>query len=416
MKRALIIICCYVLLLLSALLPTQQTAAPSKTLLLPLANSLINPIPGRAAQQEARALWVKRESLSKPGDVKDAVRRASANGFTDLVIQVRSRGDAYYQSSIEPRGEGLDGQPPDFDPLALAIEEAHRVGIRVHAWINIFLVSSMDKLPKSENHVIYKHPEWLTVPRALAVELYHTDPTSPDYLRKLAEYSRANRTDLEGLFLSPANPGVRENIYDIWMDVARKYDVDGMHFDYVRYPNPRYDYSRTSLERFRSEVEKSLNQKARDALRAQAASDPLAYVTAFPDRYAQFQCNQVSELVGQVYKGIKKFKPGLIISAAVFANDDAAIKWRFQDWKSWVKRGWLDVLCPMAYTTNPDIYRKQIQTVVKNSNGKPVWGGIGSFHLTAEGSLERIRMGRELGAQGFILFSYDSSVAISSLN
>ncbi|MBO0799449.1 MAG: hypothetical protein J2P31_11570, partial [Blastocatellia bacterium] len=95
---------------------------------------------------------------------------------------------------------------------------------------------------------------------------------------------------------------------------------------------------------------------------------------------------------------------------------DAAIKWRFQDWKSWVKRGWLDVLCPMAYTTNPEIFRKQIQTVVKNANGKPVWGGIGSFQLTAEGSLERIRMARELGAQGFILFSYDSSVAVSSLN
>jgi uncharacterized lipoprotein YddW (UPF0748 family) len=416
MKRALIIICCYGLLLLSALLPTQQTAAPSKTLLLPIANSVIKPGAAQGLQTEARALWVKRESLSKPGDVRDAVRRASENGFTDLVMQIRSRGDAYYSSNIEPRGEGLADQPADFDPLALAIEEAHRVGIRVHAWINIFLVSSMDRLPKSENHVIYKHPDWLCVPRALAAELYNTNPTSPDYLKKITEYSKANRSDLEGLFLSPANPGVKENIYDIWIDVASRYDVDGLHFDYVRYPNPRYDYSRTSLERFRNEVEKNLDGKTRDTMKAQAANDPLIYASTFPERYAQFQCNQVSEFVGRVYKGVKKIKPNLIISAAVFANDDAAVKWRFQDWKSWAKRGWLDVLCPMAYTTNPEIFRKQIQGVVKNSNGRPVWGGIGSFQLTAESSLDRIRVARSLGAQGFILFSYDSSVAISSLN
>src|SRR5919109_2992657 len=119
MKRALIIVCCYGLLLLSALLPTQQTAAPSKTLLLPPGNSSNKSATALGPQNEARALWVKRETLSKPEDVKDAVRRASINGFTDLVVQVRSRGDAYYRSSIEPRGEGLADQPPEFDPLAL---------------------------------------------------------------------------------------------------------------------------------------------------------------------------------------------------------------------------------------------------------------------------------------------------------
>jgi uncharacterized lipoprotein YddW (UPF0748 family) len=416
MKRALIIVCCYGLLLLSALLPTQQTAAPSKTLLFPLTNSSNKSATVLGPENEARALWVKRETLSKPEDVKDAVRRASINGFTDLVVQVRSRGDAYYRSSIEPRGEALADQPPDFDPLGLVIEEAHRVGIRVHAWINIFLVSSMDRLPKSGDHVIYKHPDWLSVPRALATELYNADPRSPSYLQRVTEYSRANRSDLEGLFLSPANPGVRENIYNIWIDVAQKYDVDGLHFDYVRYPNPRYDYSRTSLERFRADLEETLDSKVRDFLKIQAANDPLAYATAFPERYAQFQRNQVTELVSQVYKGVKKIKPHVIISAAVFANDDAAAKWRFQDWKVWLKKGWLDVVCPMAYTTNPEIFRKQIQGVVKNSHGKPVWGGIGAFNLTAEGSLERIKVTRELGTQGFILFSYDSSVAVSELN
>ena len=286
--------------------------------------------------------------MSSPDSVRELVRRAKENGFTDLIVQVRGRGDAYYESNIEPRAEALTRQPSDFDPLALTIEEAHREGIKVHAWINIYLVADLESLPTSRDHPIFRHPEWVMVPRGIATELYDVQPGSGAYLDRIIEFSRLNHNELEGLFVSPAHPGVKDNLLDIWMDIARRYEVDGLHFDYVRYPNPQYDYSRVSIDRFRQEIEKKLTPSERRALLAEFRRDPLLYVRKFPAAYGEFQRAQVTDLVSRIYSGVKSVKPNAIISAAVFANEEDAARSRFQDWKEWLRNGWLDVVCPMA--------------------------------------------------------------------
>src|SRR5262249_11549574 len=156
------------------------------------------------------------------------------------------------------------------------------------------------------------------------------------------------------------------------------------HFDYVRYPNPQFDYSRASINRFREDIEQSLSRRERDALASVFRKDPLIYVTKYSERYAQFQRRQVTELVERIYKGIKAAKPNIIISAAVFANDEDAARTRYQDWKAWLKQGWLDVICPMAYTPDTESFRKQIANAVNHSAGKKVWGGIGAYKQLAE--------------------------------
>ena len=258
MKRVIAIISFYVLALLCAMLPLQQTDAPGAGSSLPEtpATAPSSPTPKRETEApETRALWVVRTTMSSPDSVRELVRRAKENGFTDLIVQVRGRGDAYYESSIEPRAEALTRQPAGFDPLALTIEEAHREGIKVHAWINIYLVADLESLPTSRDHPIFRHPEWVMVPRGIATELYHVQPDRGAYLDRIIEFSRLNHNELEGLFVSPAHPGVKDNLYDIWMDIATRYEVNGLHFDYVRYPNPQYDYSRVAIDRFRQEIE-----------------------------------------------------------------------------------------------------------------------------------------------------------------
>jgi uncharacterized lipoprotein YddW (UPF0748 family) len=415
MKRAVTIICVYVLLLLVAKLPLQQIAAPSPKLPAPLAakSSLL---PKATPRPETRALWVVRTTMVSPESVRELVRRAKENGFTDLIVQVRGRGDAYYNSRIEPRAEDLANQPANFDPLAATIAEAHRFGIKVHAWINIYLVANIESLPRSKEHLIYKHPEWVMAPRGVAAELYEVKPDSPEYLNRIIEHTRGNRDELEGLFVSPAHPGVKENLFNIWMEIATRYEVDGLHFDYVRYPNPQYDYSRNSIDRFRVELERTLSDEERETLAGEFQNDPLVYATKFAPRYAQFQRNQVTELVERIYKGVKKVKPHAIISAAVFANEEDALRSRFQDWKEWLRMGCLDVVCPMAYTPDTETFRKLMLVAINNASGKKVWGGIGAYKQTAEGAIEKIQVARELGAQGFILFSYDSSIKVSDLN
>jgi uncharacterized lipoprotein YddW (UPF0748 family) len=419
MKRVIAIISFYVLALLCAMLPLQQTDAPGAGSSLPEnpATAPSNPTPKRETEApETRALWVVRTTMSSPDSVRELVRRAKENGFTDLIVQVRGRGDAYYESSIEPRAEALTQQPAGFDPLALTIEEAHREGIKVHAWINIYLVADLESLPTSRDHPIFRHPEWVMVPRGIATELYDVQPDRGAYLDRIIEFSRLNHIELEGLFVSPAHPGVKDNLYDIWMDIATRYEVDGLHFDYVRYPNPQYDYNRVSIDRFRQEIEKKLTPSERRALLAQFRRDPLLYIRRFPAAYAEFQRAQVTELVSRIYSGVKSVKPNAIISAAVFANEEDAARSRFQNWKEWLRRGLLDVVCPMAYTPDTADFRKQLITAMNLASGKRVWSGIGAYKQTAESAVEKIRAARDLGAQGFILFSYDSSIKVSDLN
>src|SRR5207244_761935 len=80
------------------------------------------------------------------------------------------RADAYYANALEPRAAALAAQP-DFDPLAATIARAHGAGLRVHAWINVNLVAGVNELSAARDHVIYRHPEWLMVPRPIAEDL-----------------------------------------------------------------------------------------------------------------------------------------------------------------------------------------------------------------------------------------------------
>lgn len=393
-------------LLLLAIIPLQQIAAPSR-----LITNMVAPPPN-----EVRALWVVREAMTSPREVSKMVKSAKEAGFNTLIVQVRGRGDAYYNARWEPRASSLENESADFDPLAQAIKEAHAAGLTVHAWINTFLVADAASLPKSPDHAMYKHPEWLAVPRGIATELYRGDPKSETYSNTLVSYAQNNKEELEGIFFSPAHPGVKEQIYNLWIDITERYDVDGLHFDYIRYPNRQFDYSRTSLDRFRAELEKTISPEERKRLADASANDVLAYVNTYPDRYSQFQRDQVTDLVERVYQGVKARKPQALVSAAVFANDKDAYEARCQDWKLWLKRGILDVVCPMAYSENTATFARQIEVAVGARGKNQVWAGIGSWLIPVTSSLEKVSVAREKGAQGFILFSYNAAVQTSETN
>ena len=133
-------------------------------------------------------------------------------GINAVLFQVRSEADAMYESDIEPWSYWLtehQGSAPNpyFDPLQLAIEEAHKRGMELHAWFNPYRVNRGSGYANADNHVSKTHPDWLLEFGAIQT-------------------------------LDPGLPEVRDHIVRVISDVATTYDIDGVHFDDYFYPYP----------------------------------------------------------------------------------------------------------------------------------------------------------------------------------
>jgi uncharacterized lipoprotein YddW (UPF0748 family) len=364
--------------------------------------------PSGGSPEEVRALWVLRTSLTTPASIEGLVRTAHDHGFNTLLVQVRGRGDAYYQSELEPRASDLARQPSSFDPLATVIAEAHRVGLRVHAWINVNLVSSAVELPVARDHVVYRHPEWLMVPRAIAQDVAKIDPASPGYIGKIARWTRDQQEKVEGLYASPLQPAAADYAQTVVTDIARRYALDGIHLDYIRYPNDQFDYSRFAIAAFRASVRPALTPSLRRELDGQEAVDLFAYPDRFPDQWKAFRRAQLSALLVRVRNAVKSVRPDGVFSVAAAPDPQEAYDVRLQDWRSWVERKLVDAICPMAYAPEPARFAQQIAQVRDVASGSIVWAGIGAYRLKPEQTIENIQTARRLGAAGFVLFSYDS--------
>jgi uncharacterized lipoprotein YddW (UPF0748 family) len=362
---------------------------------------------------EVRGLWVVRSTMTSEDEVRSMVADADAAGFNTLIVQIRGRGDAFYHSDLEPRAETIEGAA-DFDPLALAIREGHLRGMAVHAWVNTHLVWGSGTLPRSPRHLVNEHPEWLAVPQYLARDLMHIDPKDPRFVASLRQYAADRAQTVEGMYTSPSHPEVRERVFAVWMDLVNRYDVDGIHFDYIRFPSADFDYSRGALERFQAWVTPSLPATRLSELQRVVAADPLAFATALPAEWDEYRRAQITSLVRDIYTAVKVRKPELVVSAAVVANAETAYGHRFQDWRSWLAEGILDIAVPMAYTPDNQAFTSLVRTARSAAgNRERIWAGIGAYMNTVDGTLDKIDLARSEDAGGIVLFSYDWAVTAS---
>lgn len=390
----------FLVLLTCAVASRAQTPAPTPTPTPALAR--VAPPAG-----EVRALWVVRTTLTSKEKIRALVEDAKRSGFNNLIVQVRGRGDAYYESRHEPRPPLLARQPPSFDPLALMLERAHRAGLKVHAWVNVNLISDAEPAA-ARTHIAYLHPEWLMVPRTLAEDLARMKPRDPQYLRRLSEYARARSDRVEGIFISPIHKGAVDHATKVIGDIASRYDVDGIHLDYIRYPNDEFDYSALALEEFRAEIVSRASGAERRDYASRSRGRPLFYTEMFPQGWQDFRRARLTALLAKIRATVKARRPRAMLTAAVFPDAQDAANRRFQNWGGWLETGLLDAICPMAYTTDPSLFRAQIANVEHVAGRHSVWAGIGAFQLSPSATVEHIRAARQLGAEGVVLFSYDN--------
>lgn len=363
----------------------RGAALASMILVLPA----LSPARGRPSG-DLKGLWVVRTAMLAPETVDRVVDDAARAGFTALFVQVRGRGDAFYESRLVVRSPLLANQPARFDPLARLVARARARGLEVHAWMNVLLTAHFGQ-PLPPGHVLRTHPEWVMVPRSAAQAALGARPA--DLPRIVGQAARGDN-DVEGYYVSPFPPAVGAHLEEVVRELVQAYRVEGLHLDFIRYPGPDYDYSRPALEAFR---------------KSNGGGDLLSGPARDPEAWDAFRRSAVSDLVRRLASAAREARPGLQVSAAVGPDEAQAVGQRFQDWPRWLALGYLDAICPMAYTPDPRIFRAQVENAVARTRpALPVWAGIGAYRLTLQGTVERIRLARELGASGVVLFSHES--------
>ncbi|MBE3577007.1 MAG: family 10 glycosylhydrolase [Limnochordales bacterium] len=350
--------------------------------------------------EQIRAMWVVRTALTSRESIERFVDDAVTHGFNTLIVQVSGRGDAYFRSEIMPPAEELIWAPKDFDPLATVLELAHARGLKVHAWLNDFFVYNLGGSPAWPQHVVNQHPEWIT---------YNYQGIST------ADPSLAvNRPgDLEGAYVDPGLPEVREWVVSRFVEVVKKYPVDGVHHDFVRYPGRNYGYNPKVREIFKQQygVDPLDLRQRRTELRNELGTAKVGQLDA---AWEKFRRSNVTETVRMVHEAVKAIRPDVLISAAVFADVYTAGSDKAQDWPLWLKEGYIDVAVPMAYNTNTSLVESQIKMAVARKGKGEIWAGLGAYKLLyqVDELVEQTRRALNAGASGVVYFDYASMASM----
>ncbi|HET9984931.1 MAG TPA: family 10 glycosylhydrolase, partial [Longimicrobiales bacterium] len=355
------------------------------------------PAPLPVMAREFRGVWVATvENMdwpSRPGlptaqqqaQLLRILDRAAALHLNAIIFQVRPAADAFYESSLEPWSHWLTGEQgrapePRWDPLAFAVQEAHKRGLELHAWFNPYRAG-------------YTSPRWHAAPT-------HITRTHPELVRRYGSY----------LWLDPGLTETRSHAMQVVIDVVRRYDIDGVQID---------DYFYPYLERGRNGKylpfpDDATYRRYRDQGGDLARDD--------------WRRENVNALVRQLYDAIKATKPWVKFGISPFGI------WRpgsprgvdgldsyteiFADSKKWLNNGWLDYLAPQLYW-KVDAPRQRYTTLLEwweeqNAHARHLWpgnftsrvGGRGPSAWSADEIVRQVDLTRRSeGASGNIHFS-----------
>ena len=188
-----------------------------------------------------------------------------------------------------------------------------------------------------------------------------------------------------------------------------RYDVDGIHLDYIRYPNDEFDYSAEALEEFRPTITSRVSGAERRDYASRARGRPLFYTEMFPQGWQEFRRARLTALLTKIRATVKSRRSRAMLTAAVFPDANDAANRRFQNWGGWLEAGLLDAICPMAYTTDPALFRTQIANV-EASGRRAARSGPASAPINCP-RRRRSRISAPRGSsapKGVVLFSYDN--------
>lgn len=264
--------------------------------------------------------------------------RLQEANFNTLFFQVRMRGDVAYRSDIEPASavfSGKYGRLPGYDPLAFMVAECHKRGLECHAWFVTFPVGS-DKIVREQGRlsVVKRHPE-------------------------LCKHHKGE------WFLDPGVPGTADYILKLVKEIVNGYDIDGIHFDYIRYP-----------EAARNFPDKITYRKYGRKMRLE-----------------DWRRQNINRMVYQIYDWVKLVKPWVQVSSSPLGKYNriprvpnagwTAYESVYQDAAQWLLAGKQDMIVPMMYYLHENFF-PFVDNWVENANGRMIVPGLGAYRLLKE--------------------------------
>lgn len=276
--------------------------------------------------------------LRQQKELCEILDRLKAANFNTVLLQTRLRGDLIYPSSIETFAEsmtGNTGRNPGYDPLAFAIEECHKRGMELHAWLVTIPAGNTRQVKLlGKNSVVQKN-------------------------RKICKLYKGN------WYLDPGNPETKEYLSRIVKEITSRYDIDGIHFDYIRYPEGADNFPDTDSFRKHGKG-KNLKQWRRD---------------------------NITDIVRRLYTDIKTIKPWVKVSSSPIGkyrdtNRYPSRGWNayhvvYQDAQKWLKEGIHDALFPMMYFQGNNFYPFALDWK-ENCSNRWVVPGLGIYFLSPD--------------------------------
>lgn len=316
---------------------------------------------------ETRAFWIDDEILStmwERSDVALFLDRLDRMGINAIYLDVNYNSRTIYPSALVPQIARFAEWSED--PLQVFLEEAHARKIEVHAWYIVFN-AGVDAGGMPE--ILVRNPDWA------------------------AENRFGEKKSREGgvYGLDPAHPGAQQYVLDLFEEALRKYALDGLHLDYIRYDGD-LQLGPATRARFKQLTGKEARQVARGStLQQQLNAMRQDIITDFVKR--------TRALVDQV-------SPKTYVSAAVASGYSWALSSRMQRWAQWVEQRLLDFVVPMVYTRDMAEFTQIMDEDVELVNETiPIEVGIGTYYLRPDGLSQQIQEVRKRTTAGVALFA-----------
>ena len=326
-----------------------------------------------------RAMWVTRYDYKTEQDVTQIIDDCKRANMNTVLFQVRGNGTAFYNSDIEPWADELGGADPGFDPLTVACREAHARNMELHAWVNVMPAWRGTTPPTDPEQLYNRHPDWFWYDQ------------------------NGKRQELQSFYVSlnPCLPEVRDYIVDVFQEIVTEYDVDGLHMDYIRFPNEPPAIPRGSG------IDYPRDERTLSLYKAETGRTP----DDDQEAWNQWRTDKVTELITDIRNMMQRKSPKKALSASIGSIRDRGLS-HYQDGKTWLERNLVDAAFLMNYTEDPDTFRTRIEPWLEVKTDAEIVPGLWFAPRieTGEGIdvvKQEIDIARET-TRNFCIFAYSS--------